>query len=249
MNFSQLSFGGFALKIYGIFFALAFFVAVLHFYKRINKEGLNTDFFIHHFWRWVLGGVLLARIFAVLLTPEIWGQYGAFSFFAFWKGSLHPLGAIVGFLLTMILDFKLNKISIWQWLDLGIISFLIGQIITDIAGFLTGEVYGTETSFFWGVKYETFGVAIINPVHPVTLYALLLHLWLLLFLKKRATRWGNFLGKSAIWGIFIFFIIDFFMQFFRADPSISIGILRIEQIIDVILIIILWWEIKSLKKV
>ena len=195
------------------------------------------------------GRGLAGKNFCCITTPEIWGQYGIFSFFAFWKGCLHPLGGIIGFLLVMIFDFKLNKISIWKWLDFGIVSFLVGQIIIDVGGFLTGEVYGTETNLFWGVKYETFGVDIINPVHPVTLYALLLHLWLFFFLKKRAMKWSNFPGKSAIWGMFIFVIIDFFVQFFRADSSIDIGILRIEQIIDIIFVIIFWGLIKSLKKI
>ncbi len=246
MNFSQVNFGGFGLRIYGVFLTIAFFVAVLHFYKKINKEGLNTDFFIHHFWRWILSGILLARIFALLITPEVWMRYGFYSFFAFWEGGLYPMGVIIGFLLMMFFDFKINKISILKWLDIGIFSFLIGQMIMDGAGFFTGEIYGTETNLFWGIKYETFGVDIINPVHPVTIYALLLHLWLFFFLRKKRNRWNNFLGKSAIWGAFMFIVIDFFLQFFRADPSINIGVLRIEQIFDIILIVLLWWGIKTL---
>jgi len=246
MNFSQLSFGDFALKIHGFFLALAFLVATWHFYKKLEKEKFNIEFFIHHFWRWVLGGILLGRLFAVLVTPEIWGQYGIFSFFAFWEGGTHELGAIIGFLIALLLDFKLHKISVWKWLDIGIFSFLIGYMIVDVSGFLTGEIYGTETGLFWGVAYETFGVGSINPVHPVTLYGLVLHLWLFFFLNKKSTRWINLPGKTAIWGIFIFFIIDFFIQFFRADPSILIGILRIEQLIDIVLILLLWWWIKSL---
>ena len=52
MNFSQISFGGFALKFYGIFLAIAFFVAVWDFYKRLGKAKFDIDFFLHHFWRW-----------------------------------------------------------------------------------------------------------------------------------------------------------------------------------------------------
>ncbi len=248
MNFSQLDFGSFAVKIYGIFLAIAFFIAVWRAYKNIQKANLDIDFFVHHFWRWLLGGLLLGRIFSVLLLPEIWGSYGGFSFFAFWAGGINFLGAAIGFVSVLLFDFHLHQKSPWRWLDQGVLPFFLGFMIVDIGGFLTGAVYGTETNMFWGVRYETFGVASINPVHPVTLYALIVHIWIWYWLRKHVMSWQNLPGKLAMWGIFLFVISDFFLQFFKEQGLVILGLLTVTQLVELVLIIGSWWQIKSMQK-
>lgn len=247
MNFSQISFGEFALKFYGIFLSIAFFVAVWSFYKRLQAEKLDIDFFLHHFWRWVLGGLVLGRIFVLMLYPEVWERYGVFSFFAFWDRELNSLGVLIGFVLTLFLDVRAHKISIPHWLDLGIFPFLLGCMIMDVAAFLTGEIYGIGTNFFWGVRYETFGVESINPVHPVTIYALFLHIWIYVWLKIRTKQWVKFPGRLALWGGFLFVATDFLLQFLRADPTMVFGIMRVEQILEIVLLLFFWWGIKTFK--
>lgn len=248
MNFSQLNFGEFAIKIYGIFLAIAFFVTVWKTYKNIQKSNLDIGFFVHHFWRWLLGGIILGRLFAVLLLPEIWGSYGSFSFFAFWAGGINFLGAAIGFILMLLLDFYFNKKSPFRWLDQGVLPFFLGFMIVDIGGFLTGAVYGTETSMFWGIRYETFGVESINPVHPVTLYALFVHLWIWYWLRMHVISWANLPGKLATWGAFLFILSDFFLQFFNEQGIVILGLLTITQLVEVCLIVVLWWQIKAMHK-
>ena len=244
MNFSQLNFGGFAIKIYGVLLAIAFFVAAWQYYKRVQKMNFDVDFFVHHFGRWLVGGILLGRLFAVLQSPEIWETYGVFSFFAFWEGTLDFLGVIIGFVLALLLDFRIQKKNVLRWLDIAILPTYIGIIITDVAGFLTGAIYGKETELFWGVRYETFGVESINSVHPITLYALLIHCWIYFWIRSREPRWLNFPGRLAAWGGFLFVATDFLIQFMRADQTIYVGILRISQIFEILLMIVLWWYVK-----
>ena len=240
MNFYKLDFGVFSLKIYGIFIALAFFVGVWNFYKTLQKKSLLVDFFIHHFWRWVLAGLVVGRIVALLLNPESISSHGIFSFFAFWQEGISTLGAFVGFIFVAKWDLKKHGFTFSQWIDLGVRPILLGVCIVDVAAFLTGAVYGTETSLPWGVQYETFGVDTLNPVHPVSIYAFFVHVWLLYYIKRRLPKFERFPEKLAIHAGILFFTADFFLRFLHGDMATLIfGYLRWEQILDLVILAML----------
>ncbi|MCK5461029.1 prolipoprotein diacylglyceryl transferase [Candidatus Gracilibacteria bacterium] len=240
MNFSQLNFGVFAIKIYGLLLSIAFLIAVLRFYKRIIQKDFSVEFFLHHFWRWVLGGVVLGRISALFFEPQILSQYGLFSFFAFWEGEIYFFGALVGFLFAMYLDLRKQKENFLQWLDLAVPAIFLGVLIVDWAQFFTGAIYGKETDFFWGVQYETFGVEILNPVHPVSLYAFLAHFWIFHGIKKYEKKLEKFPGKLSFQAGILFFSTDFLLQFVRGDNTFMLfDFWRIEQVFDVVMLGIL----------
>ncbi len=241
MNFSQINFSVFALKIYGILLSIGFLIASLHFYKSLKAENFSEDFFIHHYWRWLLGALLLGRLFAVLLNPEIFEVFGIFSFFAFWEGEVSFYGAALGFVLTMYVDLKKHKKSFWKWADLGVPSFLIGVLIMDLAAFLTGAIYGTETNMPWGIQYETFGVEIINPVHPVTLYAFVFHLILLQWARKLYEPYKKTPGRLFLKFCLFFFLADFFLQFIQGNAVLVLGGLKAGQWVDLLVVLVALW--------
>lgn len=217
MNFSQINFGFFALKIYGAFISLAFAVASWHYYKQLSKLGFSKDFFLHHYWRWLLGGLLLGRLLATLLEPGLFDRFGSMSFFAFWDGEINFWGAGLGFLLTMYIDLKKAQKPMGPWLDAGVGSFLMAVLIADLAAFLTGHVYGSETHLPWGVQYETFGVEILNPVHPITLYGFFFHGLLLWWVRRHQQAWQKTPGLLAARAGLLFLLIDFVLQFLRGN--------------------------------
>jgi phosphatidylglycerol:prolipoprotein diacylglycerol transferase len=249
MNFSQLNFGIFALKIYGIIVAFSFVIAAWHYHKSLQKREYSLDFFFHHFWRWLLSGLVIGRVFSLLVDPSIFARNGLFSFFAFWDGEIHFLGTLLGFLILMWRDTRKSGKTFLQWTDVGMKSLFLGLIIVDIGGFLTGAIYGTETSLPWGIQYETFGVDILTSVHPITLYALGIHLCIWWYLNKREEIWKRFVGKTTFFSSFFYFGTDFFLQFFRADETlIFFNFVRIEQFLDVLFLGALWWLMKRHQK-
>lgn len=249
MNFSQLNFSVFSLKIYGFFLALAFFVGVWNFYRRVQQKEFSVDFFLHHFWRWVLGGIFLGRVFALFFLPSIFSHYGIFSFFAFWEGELHYLGTFLGFLITMYFDLKKHKLDFFKWLDLSIPSVFLSLLIIDLGQFLTGSIYGKETGLPWGIYYETFGVELLNSLHPVSIYAFMAHFLMLNWVRKKERKFNKFPGKLSLnAGIFIF-SFDFFLQFFRGDATIFVlDFWRIEQVFDFMLILVFGFFLRLKKK-
>jgi len=248
MNFSELNFGVFSIKIYGFFVALAFFVASWHFYKEIQKQNLSANFFVHHFWRWIISAIVVGRIIAILSNLTVVSNSGIFSFFTFWDGGISFWGASFGFLSAAIFDLKVHKENFAKWGDSATSSILIGLLILDIAGFLTGAVYGRETSMIWGVRYETFGVDLLKPIHPVTLYAAIAHFWIFRRIQKRKNAWQNTPGKIFLSALVFIFMTDFFLQFFRGDPSIEFfEKIRLSAVFDIIIVVTLFVFMKKNK--
>jgi phosphatidylglycerol:prolipoprotein diacylglycerol transferase len=243
MNFAQLGFGLFSVQTFAIFFALAFAISSLHFYKKIQRQKLSADFFLHHFWRWVLGGIILGRVVSVLTDPQVIFDYGFLGIFAFWEGGVSLWGMALGTLWTMFFDMKRGKEDFFAWMDTAVGSVMIGVLIIDLAAFLTGEIYGSPTNLPWGVQYETFGVPILLPVHPLMLYAFFAHFLLLHFIqRKREVLRKRREGHLSIFMATGLFFIDFFLQFLRGDQSmLQLGFIRVEQIIDVLMIVLLFY--------
>lgn len=242
MNFSQVNFGVFALKIYGAFISLGFAIASWYYYRRIQKSDFSAEFFLHHYWRWLLGGILLGRLIAVLLETGIFERFGLMAFFAFWEGEINFWGAGLGFLLTMYFDLKKEDKAMAPWLDVGMLPFLLAVMIADWAAFLTGKIYGVETTLPWGIQYETFGVEILNPVHPVTLYAFVAHLLLWWWVKEHETKWSSTPGVLSLKTCLYFVLIDFWLQFLRGNPALDLGWLSFSQVMGLgVAFTLLYW--------
>ena len=248
MNFAQLSFGVFSIKLYGLFIAISFGVAAWLYYQRLETKKLEESFFVHHFWRWAMGAIIIGRITAIIFDPTIWENYGALSLLAFWEGRISFYGALLGFLLVMYWDLVKHKQTFSKWLDVAIVPFFIALLIADFGAFFTGAIYGKETSLFWGIKYETFGVDLLNPVHPVSIYALILHFWVLHYIRLHEKKEQKFEGRLALKAGIAFFAIDFVLQLLRGDlQSYLIWILTPTQCLDLILVTGLTFKLKYIK--
>ncbi len=244
MNFSTVTFSLFGFKIYGVLVGLAFAVAAWRYYKKLQKHHLSIDFFVHHFWRWLLGGVALGRVVAVLEDSTIWDRNGVYSFFTFWDGNLNALGVLVGFLVVMWWDMRRSGCSkdFLRYLDLGIEPLLLGVMVADLAAFVTGYYYGTETALPWGVQYETFGVETINPVHPVSLYAFAVHFLLFQWARKHEKSMEGHRGDLAVYAGMLFFGLETVLQLFRGDNTyLVLGTIRVEQVLSFVFFVGLAW--------
>lgn len=248
MNFYQLSFGIFSLKIYGILLTAAFLIGAWNFYRRLEKRTILIDFFLHHFWKWILLALLSGRMVTILLEPGIILNNEFYYFFAFWEGNINFYGTLLGFLWIARWDLKKHGYTFSQWLDIAVPSFLLGVFFSDLAAFMTGTSYGKPTLLPWGVKYETFGVDILDPVHPVAIYAFLLHVWLWVWAKSHEISYERFGEKLAIRTGITFFVIDFFLYFLYGDQTYLVfDLLRIEQIFCLFIISFLFWRGKKKK--
>jgi prolipoprotein diacylglyceryltransferase len=238
MNFSQLGFGFFVLKINGVLLAGIFLLVAWHYFRQIIRKNFSVDFFVHHFWKWILGGLLVGRLVALALDPEIFLRHGMWAPAVFWDGEVSFWGMFLGGFSMMAWDLKKQQLSFWRWIDLAIPSLMIGVVLMDVIQFFTGAIYGTETTLPWGIQYETFGVETLSAVHPVTLYVILPHIVLLNWALKKQTLWERQPGRlSFLIGLWLF-VIQFFIEFLYGNKSIMLGeSFRVGQALSLIMVI------------
>ena len=259
MNFSNINFESFTLQISGVFLALAFLFGTLNFYKKIQTKKISVEFFIHHFWKWLIGAFILGRIFALILNFEIFSNYGFWGIITVWEGGFNFWGLVLGFIGILFLDLKQNDKSdqLFKWISIGFPAFLLGFLILDLGNLLTGNIYGMETILPWAIQYESFGVAILNPIHPIAAYFLIFHFWLLHWIKKQ----DNFIEKKSIVGkkrgwqklLFIsFFLLPFLVFLARfLDHTLNIKhiLVRSDEILmfsGIIFYLVLYFFIKKI---
>jgi phosphatidylglycerol:prolipoprotein diacylglycerol transferase len=160
--------------------------------------------------------------------------------FKIWQGGMSFHGGLIGVIVVSIWFAKKNNQNALIYLDIVSIVAPIGIFFGRIANFINSELYGTETSIFWGVKF----VQIDNLYrHPSQLYEAFFE-GLILFIILLYFRNKGFLKKPGfISGLFLIFysIFRFLIEFFRV-PDEQLGYLifnlTMGQIISFIFLLI-----------
>ena len=132
-------------------------------------------------------------------------------------------GGLLGVIAVSVWFAKKNNQNVFNYLDIISIVAPIGIFFGRIANFINSELYGTETSIFWSVKF----VQVDNLYrHPSQLYEAFFE-GLILFLILLYFRNKGFLKKPGfISGLFLIFysIFRFLIEFFRV-PDEQLGYL------------------------
>jgi len=133
--------------------------------------------------------------------------------FKIWEGGMSFHGGLIGIIIASIWFAKINNHNSFSYLDIVAIVAPIGIFFGRIANFINSELYGTETSLPWAVKF----IRVDNLLrHPSQLYeaifeGLILFIILLYFRNKGFMKTpGLISGLFLILYSFFRFIIEFF---------------------------------------
>ena len=132
-------------------------------------------------------------------------------------------GGVIGIMIFSIWFAKKNNQNFFSYLDIISLVAPIGIFFGRISNYINSELFGTETSLPWGVKF----IKIDNLYrHPSQLYeaffeGFVLFLILIYFQKKLVNK-----APGIISGIFLVFysIFRFIIEFFRV-PDEQLGYL------------------------
>jgi len=212
LNPDIVRFGPFAIRFYGIVYAIGFLLVSYYLASRSSRiKNLSKQ----KAWDLVsyslLGGIIGARILHVL---NDWPYYSTrlIQIFEVWKGGLAFFGGIVGTVAVAYWYARKHKIDFLAVSD-GIVLFLPFVIFLGrIANFLNSEHIGLPADLPWSVVFQ----AVDNiPRHPAQLYeglTMLLLFGILLFLNRYRQKAGMlFFEFLSTYGIFRF-ITEFFRQ-------------------------------------
>ncbi len=204
--------GGFYLWWYGLSYTFGFLG--VFFWLRRNRETLvmnmnevyNLSIFIAICV--LLGGRMIEVVFYE------WEYYGShlWDIPAIWLGGMSTHGILLGAIVGIILFCRLHKRSFFEIAD--VLAFAGAYImgVGRIGNFIDGQIVGSVTDVFWGVKFPD----VEGFRHPVVLYDgmknLLLIPFLLMVRRTRPPR-GVIVAHFLLWYGFLRIFIDLFREY------------------------------------
>jgi phosphatidylglycerol:prolipoprotein diacylglycerol transferase len=254
INPTAFSIFGFNIQWYGIIITFGLILALIYVLPKMKRFGLDSDRAIDVIIGGVIGGIIGARAYYVLMR---WDEYKWD-----WKailntrnGGLAIYGGLIGAIIVGYIIARIRKVRALPMLDIVSLGFLIGQSIGRWGNFVNQEAFGINTDNFLGMTGGTIQRSISydmqiggnmyfndvkvlweKPVHPCFLYE---SLWCLLgfvilaFWSKRRKYDGQIFLMYLSW----YGIERFIVEGLRTD-SLMLGNIRISQALSAVLFIL-----------
>ena len=148
------SLGPLEIRWYGLFYVIGFLFAYwyLH-YRREQIDFTKEQIGDYIFWV-MLGGVLGARLFHVLVWQPIYYLSNPLKIFFVWEGGMAVHGGYIGVALVTYFFCKKHGKSFWKMADLVTIPAIFGLALGRVGNFMNGEIWGPETTVAWCVVYD-----------------------------------------------------------------------------------------------
>jgi phosphatidylglycerol:prolipoprotein diacylglycerol transferase len=236
---SEISFGNYAIRLYGVTLALAILAGYLIARNNSWRFGISKNEIDDiAFWLTIVG-ILGARIYYVAFE---WNMYSSdySEIYKIWHGGLSIYGAILAGIIYIVLYARKKAYSVYQLLDLITLSLPVSQAIGRFGNFFNQEAFGVPTNLPWKMY-----VSVINRpsqysqnafFHPAFLYEVIWNL-IVFFILVKFLRGKVKPGVLALSYIALYSFGRFFIEGIRIDSSYLLG-LRVDQITALIGIVI-----------
>ena len=187
----------------------------------ISDEKINEKFddFITYI---ILGIILGGRLGYVVFYNFDYYLNNVYDIFKIWQGGMSFHGGVIGVIVVSIWFAKKNNHNPFKYLDMIAIVAPVGIFFGRIANFINSELYGTETSVLWAVKF----IHIDNLYrHPSQLYEAILEGFILfLILTIIYFKKGYKIGTCSYAFLIFYGIFRIISEFFR-EPDVQLGYL------------------------
>lgn len=244
--------GPFSLRWYGLLIAAAVLLGLLLAMRLGRSRGIDPGLIADLLPLLVLGAVIGARTYYVLLE---WRQYRGGSLLdliAVWRGGIAIHGALIGGVLVAILFCRWRRLRFWPLLDVLVPAVALGQAIGRWGNFFNSEAFGLPTDLPWAVTIplanRPFPFLDRSSFHPTFLYESLWNLalcGLLLLLIRKAAQGRITLPDGALTCIYLMGYSSgrVWIEALRLDPLCLVGVppfcsggLRMAQLMSLVLI-------------
>lgn len=209
--------GSLTIHWYGLTMAVGMLAGIAVVRRLARQRGINPSA-VYDLAFWVIIGALIgARIYAVLLFLPYYLQYPQ-DILAIWRGGLAIHGAMIGGAVTLWVYSARRRelggtpnLRFLTWADLCVVGLAVGQAIGRWGNYFNQELYGRPTRLLWGIpiapEHRLAGFEGFTYFHPTFLYESFLNLILAailaaLYQSKRLAGGGvlgaYFMGYAAI---------------------------------------------------
>ncbi|MCX7907936.1 MAG: prolipoprotein diacylglyceryl transferase [Ignavibacteria bacterium] len=186
-------FDGFAIRWYGVLFALGFIIGyqiMVYIFKRENKPLKELESLILYI---ILGTVIGARLGHCFFYEPDYYLRNPLEILMVWHGGLASHGGAIGILLALwLFSRKHKKINLLWLLDRLAIPTPLAAAFIRFGNFFNHEIIGKPTDVPWAIIFNIYQgrqvVGTTPPVHPSQLYEAFAYIGifflLLIFYKK-----------------------------------------------------------------
>lgn len=235
--------GGFAVRWYGLLFALSFVFGYIIMLKIFNKEGIPVRVLDALTTYMVIGTVVGARLGHCFFYEPDYYLANPIKVLYVWEGGLASHGAAIGILLVLMIFCRIEKKHFLWTMDRIVIVVALSGFFIRMGNLANSEIFGIPTTLPWGFLFEKASNPAegLVPRHPTQIYEGLSYLLIFFYLF-----WYYFRkeGKPALGYLFgMFMILVFGMRFlieFLKEPQVGFEqtmVLNMGQLLSIPLIL------------
>ncbi len=235
--------GPIAIRWYGFLIASAVLIGVSLSQYLAKRRGVNPELLADLAIWLIVSAIPCARIYYVLFQWQEYAQRPE-DIIAIWKGGIAIHGAIIGGTLAAIVFARLNRVSLWQLMDLVVPSVALGQAIGRWGNFFNSEAFGRPTDLPWRLFIPPSNRPLeylnYDYFHPTFLYESLWNIMVFAILislffwsLKQGERYK--VGTMALNYFMGYSLGRFWIEGLRTD-SLMLGPLRMAQVISLVII-------------
>ncbi len=212
--------GNLAVRWYGLFWALSFYIGYELVFRMYKMEGVPTVQADKLLIWFAAGSILGARLGHCFFYDPAYYLSNPLEILMIWKGGLASHGGVVGILLVLYYYQKrVSSQSFWWLLDRLVIPISLAAFFIRMGNLMNSEIYGVETALSWGFVFVARGEVVAK--HPTQFYEgipyLLLFFWLgWLYMKRRRKLPEGFI--TALFAVSMF-TVRFLVEFVKEDQS------------------------------
>lgn len=246
---------GIDIQWYGLLITLGLLLAIIYCFSQMKRYGLNSDRALDAVLAGIIGGIVGARAYYVILE---WERYAddPMSIFNLRQGGLAIYGGLIGAILVGGLVAKLRKVRLLPLLDLAGQGFLIGQCLGRWGNFFNQEAFGCNTDSLFGMTggriqswisnayintecYGNLGVEMdpALPVHPCFLYESVWCFAGFLLLAVISRKFRKFDGQIFLMYVAWYGLGRSFIEGLRTD-SLVMGSIRVSQALAIVCVVV-----------
>ena len=222
MNPVFARFRGIDFYYYGLAYAVGFLGTHLWLRKRRKALGWSVSETYDFSILFSLCVLLLGRVFSVVVYHWDYYRDHPGELLSYWRGGMASHGVLLGGVGAMFLFCRLRGKSFPRVADEVVISAAFLLAMGRIGNFINGQICGTVTDAWWGVKFPN----VDGFRHPVTLYESLKNLLIIpvLLVVRRRSPPGR--GMMAAHFVFWYGFLRIFTDLCRDHGAELFGIGR-----------------------
>jgi phosphatidylglycerol:prolipoprotein diacylglycerol transferase len=212
-------FGNFAIRWYGVLFALGFAIGYFIMLIFFRKEKIPVKLLDQLTTYMVVSTVIGARLGHCLFYQPAYYLSRPLDILKVWEGGLASHGAAIGILLAVFIFARKNKVSyLWTMDRIATVTALAGFFIR-MGNLMNSEIYGRPTSLPWGFIYINASDPLqrLQPRHPSQIYEGLTYLLIFAILMMIYYRNNGKPREGSLISLFLILVFTarFFIEFLK----------------------------------